>query len=978
MPSSFTLFGEIKIDSAGFQRALRSAQSDLTATGKDVTKLESNVRQLGPVTNTTSRQFEKFHEQLSQAKIRLNQTASAFAAGSATATQMRSALKAAETASERLTSRLKDMDARLADNFTRMQRARDGLRQFGSGSLDVAANVANLVTGVVNAGHAISNFVGNIYRGATAIFDFVKQASDFGSEIKDFQEKTGLGAEAITTLKFAAGQTGKSLDSLSAPLGRFTKLVGQASDGSEKATDVLKKFGLDPQTAINDLEGSLDQVIKKIQDIKNPIEQAYAAQLLFGRGGLEVVGILKNLDGGLNETIARARKLGVTLTEEDVRAADEFGDQLSLLGTQAKVTGSKFLHDFMPMITAAMGGASKAFAENQNTVRKAGSDIADTFKGLAILSQTETAKSAAAFAWWSVRMIALLDPVNANLNVLARNAGNALRAVARAGGLSAGAGLGIGVAGKAEGGLNVGSTKKFFGDLDDELTKASRSSDKIKKDLKAAAEVWTASSLSEFARASGFAVTSTTGGRHNAGSLHPLGRAVDVRTFDKTSEQITQLMIRAIQAGIRVVDERIRPTGQKVWGGPHLHLEENDRRASSFSSMMGGNQLALLKALDTERIAGKGKSVSATLRSLLEDTIKLDQEGIRKLESGVRKLQDAWENYVTPLSEIEKLQKRINELFADPEVIVAMGQYSERVQAIIKGITQAGAFQGMLDKLAGPDLTGLAEGSGLFDEIEASVEKINTELDEMYKRMGEPPPIDPWNNFWQMMQRSLEAFKESLPSIKQSLGENLINSIQGIGDVFAGAVAYWDGTAKGFFKSLAAGFRQLVQQILAELIRLLVVKAIMNAIGAIAGGIGGGGGGGGGHASIPGIGGGDIPGHFASGGFTGLGNAKDIAGFVHKKEFVMPFEAVRKYGLDIMESMRNMTFRPNLGYAGGGYTGGMMPTPSATYNNQRTWSPTIIVNVPPGVSNPAAIRQSASQGVREAMQRVRYEEQRHK
>lgn len=79
--------------------------------------------------------------------------------------------------------------------------------------------------------------------------------------------------------------------------------------------------------------------------------------------------------------------------------------------------------------------------------------------------------------------------------------------------------------------------------------------------------------LVKLAKAKGFTVTSTTGGKHNSGSKHAKGLAIDVRTKDKKNAQIVEFMAFARSFGVRVLDERVRPAGQKVWGGAHLHLE---------------------------------------------------------------------------------------------------------------------------------------------------------------------------------------------------------------------------------------------------------------------------------------------------------------------------------------------------------------------------------------------------------------------
>ncbi|MEZ5405569.1 MAG: hypothetical protein R3F23_05135 [Verrucomicrobiia bacterium] len=79
--------------------------------------------------------------------------------------------------------------------------------------------------------------------------------------------------------------------------------------------------------------------------------------------------------------------------------------------------------------------------------------------------------------------------------------------------------------------------------------------------------------LQNFAEGRNFTVTSTTGGRHNAGSVHGSGCAVDVRTRDRTTQEVDQLIEDARGEGITVRDERTQPAGQAVWSGPHVHLQ---------------------------------------------------------------------------------------------------------------------------------------------------------------------------------------------------------------------------------------------------------------------------------------------------------------------------------------------------------------------------------------------------------------------
>ncbi|MCY1022132.1 peptidoglycan-binding domain-containing protein [Pyxidicoccus sp. MSG2] len=79
--------------------------------------------------------------------------------------------------------------------------------------------------------------------------------------------------------------------------------------------------------------------------------------------------------------------------------------------------------------------------------------------------------------------------------------------------------------------------------------------------------------MARLAEQHGLTVTSTNKGKHNVGSKHYLGRAIDVRTRGVSQERLDAFMADARARGYTVLDERTRPAGQAVWGGPHIHVQ---------------------------------------------------------------------------------------------------------------------------------------------------------------------------------------------------------------------------------------------------------------------------------------------------------------------------------------------------------------------------------------------------------------------
>lgn len=79
--------------------------------------------------------------------------------------------------------------------------------------------------------------------------------------------------------------------------------------------------------------------------------------------------------------------------------------------------------------------------------------------------------------------------------------------------------------------------------------------------------------LLHFALAHDLYITCGRDGLHNAGSKHPIGRAIDVRSAGMVEHRVQMLKTEAHKAGLTLIDERKRLPGEVVWGGPHLHIQ---------------------------------------------------------------------------------------------------------------------------------------------------------------------------------------------------------------------------------------------------------------------------------------------------------------------------------------------------------------------------------------------------------------------
>lgn len=237
---------------------------------------------------------------------------------------------------------------------------------------------------VAGAAAAAVATVGVAVFGVTAkLFELSKSASEFGSKIFDASQKTGLGAEALSAMKLAADQSDTSFEQVSKSVSKFSLLIDDAARGSKEATAQLTRLGLDPQSAINNLEGSLTKVFQRIQETRNPIERAGLASAAFGKKlGAELLPFIDQFSGDLPGLIKRAKELGATMTNENARAADEFGDVMVDLETQLASIGRTIGLAVMPEFTRMAREMSDWLVENRSTVQQWGTVTSETVSGV--------------------------------------------------------------------------------------------------------------------------------------------------------------------------------------------------------------------------------------------------------------------------------------------------------------------------------------------------------------------------------------------------------------------------------------------------------------------------------------------------------------------------------------------------------------------------------------------------------------------
>ena len=188
---------------------------------------------------------------------------------------------------------------------------------------DIAGHLSTIGTGMTVVGGVITGALGGM----------LWKWTEYGSEIKDASDRTGVATEALSELKFVLEQNGTELSAFEMAQRNLTRaLVESQTEGSNYA-ETLGRLGLTYQS----LQGlTPDEQFKRVAfaigEAGDYTTQASLAMELFGaRVATQLMPTILSGQAGFEELAAKARELGIVMSEEAAGQAEAFGDTMDQL-----------------------------------------------------------------------------------------------------------------------------------------------------------------------------------------------------------------------------------------------------------------------------------------------------------------------------------------------------------------------------------------------------------------------------------------------------------------------------------------------------------------------------------------------------------------------------------------------------------------------------------------------------------------------
>lgn len=225
---------------------------------------------------------------------------------------------------------------------------------------------------MVKVGTAAMATIGGAVVGGSAAF--IKGAGDvaaYGDNIDKMSQKMGISAQGYQEWEAVMQHSGTSMETLKAGMKTLANAV-------EKGNGAFKRLGITQEDiAKMDQEDLFNATIAALQNVDDETERTYLAGQLLGRGATELGALLNTSAEDTQAMKDRVYELGGVMSDDAVKAAAAYQDQLQDMQTAFGGLKRGMMSDFMPTITQVMSGLTDLFSGDSSGVGKINSGITD-------------------------------------------------------------------------------------------------------------------------------------------------------------------------------------------------------------------------------------------------------------------------------------------------------------------------------------------------------------------------------------------------------------------------------------------------------------------------------------------------------------------------------------------------------------------------------------------------------------------------
>lgn len=179
----------------------------------------------------------------------------------------------------------------------------------------------------------------------------VNKTAEAGDRIDKMSQRLGLTKQGFQELDFVLDQNGVSIDSLGMGMKSLSQQLYGLQTGTKTSSELFKELGLDASVAALSQEEAFKKVVSAFQGMEEGARKATLAQKVFGRNGQEMLPMLNQSKGSIEELTEKYNKLGASMSDQAIQNSVKFKDTLASLKFGIKGMFQSFSSPALGMFT---------------------------------------------------------------------------------------------------------------------------------------------------------------------------------------------------------------------------------------------------------------------------------------------------------------------------------------------------------------------------------------------------------------------------------------------------------------------------------------------------------------------------------------------------------------------------------------------------------------------------------------------------
>jgi hypothetical protein len=182
----------------------------------------------------------------------------------------------------------------------------------------------------------------------------VKAAADYGDQLDNMSQRTGIAVESLARLNHAAKLSDTTTEALGKGMTFLSGLVVSAANGTKESAALFEKYGV----AVRNTDGSvrdINEVLYDLADIFAALpdgtnKTALAVEFFGKKMGAELIPLLNQGSAGLKALGDEAERLGLVIGAEQAKAAADFNDNLDRMAALSRASAVAMGSALIPAI----------------------------------------------------------------------------------------------------------------------------------------------------------------------------------------------------------------------------------------------------------------------------------------------------------------------------------------------------------------------------------------------------------------------------------------------------------------------------------------------------------------------------------------------------------------------------------------------------------------------------------------------------